>query len=306
MRRTVSISFTILLAVGIAFCVALYTVSEARAATYSQTVDNSTSGRFSASSTWIGSSYHDKTDYGSNYRVLKKPSSTTKNAKYKIKIPAKGSYRVYARWPSDSGYNDRTTYYINTEGGWKYRVVNQRLSGGKWVLLGTYTMKAADSYSVQVSAKSSGKGFIVADAVRVVKATTSTSTTDSTQLTARQRVVEETKAWLGAPYLWGGTTKQGVDCSGLTMMVYRNATAIDDLPHFTGGQWGRGTRTDNPRPGDLVFFGSGPTNISSVGIYTGPDQAIKATVPGDKVRYVSISAVGNNVGGWWAYRSLLP
>lgn len=105
-------------------------------------------------------------------------------------------------------------------------------------------------------------------------------------------VVAEAQTWLGVPYVYGGTSRSGVDCSGLTMMVF--AEFGISLPHSAAGQYGYGTAVSTPAPGDLVFFGSG--GITSVGIVTGPDQAIKATVPGDVVRYVSISEVGNAVG----------
>lgn len=115
-------------------------------------------------------------------------------------------------------------------------------------------------------------------------------------------VVAEAETWLGTPYVWGGTSRSGVDCSGLTMMVYAEFGV--SLPRTTGEQIGVGTPVSSPAPGDLVFFGSGG-NVTSVGIVTGPDTAIKATVPGDVVRYVSISEVGNAVGGVAGYRRVL-
>lgn len=135
---------------------------------YVQVVDNATSGRFKASSRWISSSFSPQR-YGKNYRVLKKPLSFNDNARFKIKTPSKGSYRVWARWPADAGYNNRTRFFVKTTSGWKGKVVNQRQNGGKWVLLGTYTLSHADSYRVQISSKSSGTGFIIADAIRIVR-----------------------------------------------------------------------------------------------------------------------------------------
>ncbi len=145
-----------------------YAGSQAASATYSQTVDNGTSGRFSASSRWISSSYSSQR-YGKNYRVLKKPLSFSDNARFKIKTPKNGSYRVYARWPADSGYNNRTWFRIKTTSGWKLRSVNQRQNGGKWVLLGTYNLARGDSYRIKVSSRTSGTGYIIADAIKIVK-----------------------------------------------------------------------------------------------------------------------------------------
>ena len=137
--------------------------------TYTQVVDNATSGRFRASDRWISSTYHSATNYGANHRVLKRPLSVSDNAAYKISTPAKDSYTVYGWWPADPGYNDRTTFRIQTVNGWQKKVVNQRRNGGAWVSLGTYTLRAGDSYRVEVSSKSSGKGYIIADAVKIVR-----------------------------------------------------------------------------------------------------------------------------------------
>jgi hypothetical protein len=137
--------------------------------TYTQVVDNATSGRFRASDRWILSSYHSATDYGKNYRVLKRPLAVSDNAEYKIKTPAKDSYAVYGWWPTDAGYNWRTTFKIQTASGWVNKTVSQQTNGGRWVSLGTHVLGAGDSYRVEVSSKSPGKGYIIADAIKVVR-----------------------------------------------------------------------------------------------------------------------------------------
>lgn len=136
---------------------------------YKQVVDNKTAGRFYASSRWISSTFSSQR-YGTDYRVLKTPLSITDNAKFKIKTPAKDTYKVYARWPADSGYNPRTRFLIRTASGWKSRFVNQRQNGGKWVYLGQYVLNAGDSYRIQVSSRSGYKGYIIADAVMIKRA----------------------------------------------------------------------------------------------------------------------------------------
>lgn len=305
MRRTVSISFTILLAVGIAFSVAIYTVSEARAATNSQTVDNSTAGRFSASSSWVTSAW-DPQRVGPNYRVLKRPAAAAGNARWKVKIPARGLYTVYARWPADPGYTGRATFRISTASGTKARTVSQKTNGGRFVKLGTYRMAAGDGWKVSLSGQSASSGYIVADAVRVVKGSaTSTADSGGTTSTTGAKVVAEAATWIGVPYQWGGTSRSGVDCSGLTLKVYEKFGI--SLPRTSQQQyeWSGGRSVSSPAPGDLVFFGSGPGNVVSVGIVSGTNEVIKATVPGDTVRRESISATANAVGGWVAYKRVL-
>jgi len=295
--RVATVSLAVFLALGVASLAALFAVPEARSATYSQIVDNGTAGRFVAPD-WRTSSA-DGQRYGRDYRQTRPGSGDS--ARFKVRIPKAGYYDVYASWPAKEDNNSATRIGITTADGLKWKRVNQQIDGGRWMKLGTYRMAGGDRYSVQVARNANARGRIVADAVKVVR----TQAPSDGGGDAASRVVAEAKTWLGVPYEWGGASRSGVDCSGLTMMVYRNATNIDDLPHFTGGQWERGRRVYEPRPGDLVFFGSGERNISSVGIVTGPDRAIKATVPGEDVQYVSIRAVKNAVGGWVGYRRLL-
>lgn len=65
-----------------------------------------------------------------------------------------------------------------------------------------------------VSRRSKGKGYIIADAVRVVEVQPKKS------LTRRQLVNREARSWLGVPYQYGGASRSGTDCSGLTMRVF--------------------------------------------------------------------------------------
>ncbi|TCJ16042.1 hypothetical protein E0L93_11195 [Rubrobacter taiwanensis] len=98
-------------------------------------------------------------------------------------------------------------------------------------------------------------------------------------------VVAEARTWLGVPYQWGGASRAGVDCSGLTMMVYR-AFGIS-LPHSAAGQYGYGSPS-NGGPGDLVFWAMGGGGITHVGIATGNGTVIHAPYPGTVVREEAI------------------
>ncbi|ENK1243995.1 C40 family peptidase [Clostridium sporogenes] len=88
----------------------------------------------------------------------------------------------------------------------------------------------------------------------------------------------------GVPYVWGGTSPSGFDCSGFVQYVYRNAAGIE-LPRDTYGQIGAGTRVsqDQLQPGDLVFPHTG-----HVGIYIGGGQMIHAPQTGDVVKISSV------------------
>lgn len=133
---------------------------------YKQVVDNS-SPRFSASGAWDVSSYSAQR-FGTNYRYTN-PRRVNDPARYKFKVPKRGKYAVFARWPANSGYNDRTRFLIRTTSGWKVRTVNQRTNGGKWIRLGIFNLKAGDTDYVRISRNSSGSGYVIADAALIKK-----------------------------------------------------------------------------------------------------------------------------------------
>jgi cell wall-associated NlpC family hydrolase len=95
--------------------------------------------------------------------------------------------------------------------------------------------------------------------------------------------------YLGVPYVWGGASPSGFDCSGLVMYVY--AQIGISLPHFAAAQFAEGTpvaRSDL-QPGDLVFF----DGLNHVGIYIGDGQFVHAPETGDVVKITALSDFGN-------------
>ena len=91
-------------------------------------------------------------------------------------------------------------------------------------------------------------------------------------------IASEAKSLLGTPYLWGGTTPAGFDCSGFTQYVF--ASQGIELPRVSQDQAQIGSCEpyNNLQAGDLVFFSfSGNGTISHVGIYLGNSQFISAT-----------------------------
>lgn len=116
-----------------------------------------------------------------------------------------------------------------------------------------------------------------------------------------QEIVTYSKMFLGLPYMRGGTTPNGFDCSGFVQYVYAHFGI--DLPRTTGDQVNTGVKVNREelKPGDIVFFGT-QDNVYHDGIYIGGGRFIHSSKPGDVIRieylkymqYYSAVRVANN------------
>lgn len=100
----------------------------------------------------------------------------------------------------------------------------------------------------------------------------------------RQQVISYAATFLGTPYVYGGSSPSGFDCSGFTSYVYKNT--VRSIPRTATAQRNATTNVamDELLPGDLVFFGS-DGRITHVGIYVGGGDFIHSPRTGYSIKY---------------------
>lgn len=136
-------------------------------------------------------------------------------------------------------------------------------------------------------------GYIRADYVRVSVPGTSVTATASSAI--GNDIVQTALGCLGVPYVYGGASMKGFDCSGFTMYVFKQHGY--SLPHTATGQWNNSgvyVSKEDLQPGDLVLFcdpaHSRGKACSHVGIYIGDGQFIHASSgSGKKIQINSLS-----------------
>ena len=155
------------------------------------------------------------------------------------------------------------------------RLLAQQLAAHQRAIAPSEASSSSTSADSADSANSANSAGIVA------------STPDAAVIPSSQYggVVGIAMQYLGTPYVWGGASPGGFDCSGLVVFVFAQVGV--SLPHYTGALWNVGTpvSSDQLQPGDLVFF----NGLGHVGIYIGGGEFIHAPHTGDVVKISSLS-----------------
>ena len=115
----------------------------------------------------------------------------------------------------------------------------------------------------------------------------------------RNAIVEECKKYIGTPYLYGGLTKDGIDCSGFVLTTVRDSIG-EQLPRTVKSLYSfvKVIPDSKKQKGDLVFFKTVDATISHVGIYIGKDQFIHSVSDGPNTGVI-VSSLQEN---YWKTR----
>lgn len=108
-------------------------------------------------------------------------------------------------------------------------------------------------------------------------------------------IIQEAKAYIGTPYVWGGTSPSGFDCSGFIQYVYEQHDVV--IPRTVNEIWNFSQPIQSPAIGDLVFFETYQPGPSHLGIYLGNGDFIHA----GSSRGVEVSNLNNS---YWQTRYL--
>lgn len=163
-------------------------------------------------------------------------------------------------------------------------VTNGALSNGNYsIIVGAVLPDGSEIYSLPVDFTYNYKKNTTILATDFGKGDASVSP-------AVRSVIDMAETFLGTPYVWGGTTPKGFDCSGFVQYVYgKNGYSITRTTYTQWANDGVRVSRDDLKPGDLVYFGYGDSP-SHVGLYVGSGMMIHSPRTGDVVKYSTIES----------------
>ncbi|AZV42821.1 C40 family peptidase [Peribacillus asahii] len=159
---------------------------------------------------------------------------------------------------------------------------------------GTVTKKAVVKFQKAKGLKADGiVGAKTYKALGIKKQTVKTASVGGSSST---ELVKEAKKYVNVPYVWGGSTPKGFDCSGFLQYVFKESSNTT-LPRTVAEIYKEGTKVSTPKVGDVVFFETYKPGASHAGIYIGNDQFIHSS----SSKGVSITSMNNS---YWKERYL--
>ena len=179
-------------------------------------------------------------------------------------------------------------YIIGINNGWYKMIFNDKIC----YVRSDYMDLTEIPYENKDSAKSplffrGGKSTGVPVSADALKAAQDVATSSK----LGDKMVEIAKSCLGVPYVWGGESMRGFDCSGLVYYVLKNLGYSPNRTASTQYKMGTYVAKSDLQAGDLVFFaGTSASGISHVGIYVGDGKFIHSPHTGDVVKYSDLSS----------------
>ena len=189
-------------------------------------------------------------------------------------------------------YEGATAYIIGINCGW-YKVIYQ---DSICYVRSDLLDLTEYPYENKASAKSpkffrGGNSIGPAPSAAALNGSGNTGSGSNGSTAAGQKLVDCAKQYLGVPYVWGGSSPSGFDCSGLVQYVARSCGYT--IGRTVTQQWNYGTQVsrEEMQPGDIVFFANTyASGLSHVGIYVGNGNFIHSPSTGDVVKISSLDS----------------
>ena len=183
-------------------------------------------------------------------------------------------------------YTGDSAYIIGINAGW-YKVIFKSV-------IGYIRSDYLDLTEVPYENKDSNKEPLFFKGGKSTGTPVSPSALNGNTATA-QAIIATAKQYIGVPYVWGGSSPSGFDCSGFVQYVFGKHGVT--LPRTSKEQYSVGTwvAQSNLQPGDLVFYNTSGSGVSHLGIYIGNGQFIHASTS----KGVMISEMSNS---YWSAR----
>lgn len=190
---------------------------------------------------------------------------------------------------------DTSCYIIGINNGW-YKVITGSQIG---YIRSDYLELTEYPYENRASSNSpkffrTGVSTGVTPSAAALNGSTTDTTAQSTATATGSQILAKAQQYLGTPYVYGGASPSGFDCSGLVYYVLKE---LGYSPARTpAAQYSMGTAVsyDELQPGDIVFFsGTAGSGITHVGIYAGNGQFIHSPNSRSTVSYSSLTS------GYW-------
>ncbi|PSL40679.1 peptidoglycan endopeptidase LytE [Planomicrobium soli] len=172
---------------------------------------------------------------------------------------------------------------VRQDAGTQYKVVVVAKKGATATATHKKTVNGKTWFKVKTGTKT---GWVLSSLVTKTTAAKTTVTQVSNTTSLNSNVVSIALSLQGIPYVFGGTTTAGFDCSGYIQYVFKKAGK--NISRTTLTQYAETKAASSPKPGDLVFFANTyRAGISHVGIYIGNNQFVHAG--GSKSAVVSLN-----------------
>ncbi|KXZ20767.1 peptidoglycan-binding protein [Bacillus nakamurai] len=127
---------------------------------------------------------------------------------------------------------------------------------------------------LKVKGSSSNSGSSTVSPSKPSKPSSSSNGNTAQTKLSVNKLISDAQSLMGTPYVWGGTTPSGFDCSGFIWYLLNKQTSVGRTS--TAGYWSSMKSVSSPSPGDFVFFTTYQAGPSHMGVYIGNNKFIHA------------------------------